>query len=563
MGVKGRVAVGARVTAEVTLGLAALLLAAYFLLAAGPGRSLAAVVLEDEMNGRATFGNILLDPFGASLSVVDLAIHDPTEAPVAALEVAYAVPRSLLDNAYETVRLGGLFLHVVVDEEGNVNLARLAKEKKKKRERPPEPVAFAVDRLDLGDSHVRVETPLADLDVGPISVTGSLAAGEDGIPKGDGVLTAARIVLDPKLEDETVRLLARILGLEGKRELGPLVMKAGTRDEVLDIPDLSVVLSDLALQAAGHAGLETGAFEATLRLVRQDRTLATLAASLAGDSWRLSTRLDGITLPPAATETLSFPGLEIAGIELEAGPESLTLNAARLRVPELSGGGFVAGGLTLAMKAAYQAAQPLQELGRALAAAASPEEGIGRVLEQWKEGALELALTIDSAVCLKRQYGVPMIWKLRLKPLEAGRFALSIGLEVAPGGRLEIDLEIQAPGADGTRPYSAVLRARDLPLWCPLELAEASAMLRNMLVGRMTGELVFTSRDLASPLLLVESCRFDFADNPSGIYFFCPEEVQTWDMAAGIDLSPLLGKVHFGKGMMWMKMRPAGGLRQR
>lgn len=547
----GRGRQGGDWAASIALRLATLLLVLYFLGVAVAGPGIVSYAVEDEFLGGAEVGALVVDPLGTAVTVTDFTLTDTEKNPVVQVDGILAVADSIVDQQFTDLAVGGGRVRLALDEEGNLNLLALKRPKKKG---PHKPSGFRVDRLSVGDFAVTLETPFADLEAGPLKVTGwvNQEPGRQADGKVDGEV--ARVLLTPKGADAE-RVLEALTGKPGPFELGPVLVVAGVSGDRVELPDLRVDLAESELSVWGWADLSAGIGKAVVSILEQGKPNFSLLVDNSEADPTVALRLERLDFPGVDAYGVAVPSVEVRGMSASLLPQHLSILVNRLQAGRIDLGEAVVKGTSVSSELEYEGREKLRPLFDRVSGAASAGEQAASVLAGWARGSLMLSVLLDEvALTGGRLVARPLRLKVSGGPDKKGRVEIRGEVTLHPHGGLEVDAVWLKPNREGASGFVLEVRVESLQTEALLAAADVPAMLRRMFSGRLQGKLRLHGVWPGKPEVVVDECRFDLTSEQGVVTFKTPGTGEVWELQNPPELSFLTREVKFGKGKLQIVM---------
>lgn len=546
----GRLAALGRGAGVVLLGLVSILLPAYFLTASSPGRAMITGLMEDEIHGTALLEGVVLDPVGGSASVTGLVVKDRQDRPVMEIDALHAVASSVVDNAYDKVLLRGGRLLVEVDEQGQVNWANLVKDTPSTGK--PSPTVFRVDHISVADTTVTVQTPFADLELGPVSASGSAAVAAGGPPAGRGTARIEHFALSPRHE-EVAAILTAVVGDAGPYRFGPLEGKSRLDGNLIKLESFHLQFPLAEVNFRGEIDHKELIGELFMNLVTQGEEIASFGIRVQPEDWFLSVLISSLELPEMPAPGIHVPGFELNHFSFNVVPRQFTVGLNRLMVDRLTVADYGLHRASVSGRVHFEADDRLDVIADKLGSLEAPWGQLEYLLGHWQKGEVNLSLLVESIVRQRELLVEPLRLKVEVNPGKDGRVEATVRFTPHPHGSVEVDLAVDPVDESGHRPWAGEVRVNDLYLPPLLGLAGVSGMLKTMLAGKLNGKIRFRAARLGTPLVQVDDCRFELKGGATPLVFLCPKEQQEWDFDAKINASFFKKEVTFGEGRLLIR----------
>ena len=534
--------------AVLLLGLASLLLLAYFLGVTTPGRSYVSGLARDEIHGDAEVGWIVADPVDGSVALVNLAVWDRHNDPVLELDGVYAVPSALEYPIFERLTVDGGKLYLAVDQEGRLSLDTLFK--KKPSSGPSKPDVFSLNDVSVTDFSVALATPFLDLDVGPLRGAGFAWQKADGSRAGTVDATISTFTIAPKLKELSAYAEA-VLGRKGPLVFGPLEGAVDWVGPKVTLRRFRLEFPGLELAVSGEVDVTTLFGEVNLAVRAEGVEAASIAARVARDGWTLSGLVNSVTVPRASMGGLEIPGVALQGVTFNASGKTASLSLSRLFVDAIEQDGLAARGVAVSGAFRFQASAPFEELVPKLEQVEGEWDRIGYLLKGWGGGEIVLSVLVDELGYRGRSLARPVRVKFNARPEPEGTVGASLRLGLHPLGAVAVEMTFKPAGESGRTAYGATVKIDSLDVGPLVEAADPPMMLKRMLSGNLKGGITFYCPDLGSPVIVVRECRFDLEnEGGGGVVISCPEGEQKWDLSVDPEFSYFKKEISFGEGKL-------------
>lgn len=547
----------ARTGGQVLQILSSLLLVVYFLGVSAPGRATVSWLAKDEIHGEAEVGSIAVDPVGGAYVAMDLSVLDRDAQPVVEVGGVELVADSLLDRTFSHLLVREAKLRVAVDEEGRVNLLEL---KKHHGGPPSEPQGFRVESFLVDDSSAVIETPFADLELGPLTLKGTASETPPSLPQGEIEAHIARLSLHPRVP-EVVETLLGLMGSDAPYEFGPVEGSARFSGGILELHELTFAFPGSRAYLLANVDVlgETG--KASLTVTSGGKDAGALLVQLDEKEWAFSLLINVLDIPGGGGETVKVPRVEMNGLSLNAVPEHLTFKLNRLALDELLVDSYAATQLSTSSGFHFEGNHRLETLPGVLAGQDGFWPAVEALAAQWKKGSLTFSLLADKLRLREELLAAPLRFKVAGGPAGEGAITLEASLALHPHGTVTAGVVVDTENREGLRPYAVTIEVDGLNMKPVLAILDLPGMIAGMLQGTLSGRLNFGGLRLGDTVWHVTECSFDL-DNPGGgMEFVLPEKTQDWDMAAGIGFSFFTKEITFGAGKLKMlaKQRTVDG----
>jgi hypothetical protein len=539
------------ITGQILLGLSTILLVIYFLGVSQPGRATVAWVVEGEIHGTADVGNVFLDPLSAAVTMTDLAIRDDQDRPVASVRSLQVIPEGVSPPLFKFLHLDGMKFSIYLDQDGRFSLESLFRDKEKKGNRRPKPLLL--DRLLIGDSEVRLDTPFGSIEAGLVEVNAHVEAEPDQFPSGQGEAEIGRFILAPR--DELVGvILEGLLGSAGPYSFGPLLAQASFGNDQVHIPELSLTFPAANLRIQGRLNPLLLEGRLALSVTSDGQDIASLLAERSADSWLFSTLVTQLTIPGLDDETWMVPQLELNGLSVNALPKTITCKLNRLSSPDVKLGELHLEETSLSANLHYEGSEPVDSY---IAAVLGQDFPVDRFLAQWRKGKLSLSLLVSRIVLEKALVAAPLRVRLEALRTDDHKVHLTLSTTLHPHGSITAELRADLNTADGKTPFVATVTVKGLETETLVAAAGLPGFVRGMVTGRLDGRLEVVGHELAAGIVKVNHCRFDLTRKEGGnMVFRTPDDNQNWDFTKEPGFSLFTKEVKFGEGRLIMEVAP-------
>jgi len=541
----------AGVSGEVLLYLSSFLLVFYFLGISAPGRATVSWLAQDEIHGAAEVGGVAVDPLGGSYVAVDLAVVDLENRPVVNVGGLEVVADSLLDKEFHRLLVREARVTVTVDEEGRVNLLKL----KKHKEGPPSaPSGFRLDDITVNDSSVALETPFANVELGPVSVAGAASKVPTGTPQAEVKARIDRLSLVPQTP-EIVQSLAGLFGPDTAYEFGPVEGSVRFRDGALQLKEVTFDFPGSRAHLVADIDVLNLTGRTSLTVVTDGRDAGALYAQRDAGGWALSLLVNTLDIPGGGGDSVKIPRVEMTGLSLNAVPEHFTFKLNRLAMDDLRVDAYSALGFSTSSTLHFEGRDKMDGLVSQL----GEQDGLWLVLDslasQWRKGNLTLSILSDRLRRGEKLLASPFRLKVSGGPDDKGVITLEASLNFHPHGGVRAQAVVEKVNREGRRPYAVTIEIDALNTKPVLAIVDPPGILAGMLKGTLSGRLSFNGNRISDSIWHVTECRFALENQGGGIDFLLPEKTQNWDMAAGIGFSFFAKEITFGAGKLKMVVK--------
>jgi len=536
------------------LGTATLVLVIHFTASSGAGRSVVAAVVEGDLNGAASIGNIIVDPLTGMLAMADLKVTDRDNAPVAEVGAIAVVPSAVTETDIESLLVDKACVTVRIDEEGRTNLDDLFREKETKK--PSAPSLFRISDIDVDESSLVVTTPFADLTAGPVTLNGTHVKEVDGTVSGSCTTSCGKLVVKPRVTS-IADYFRKLTGADDL-ELGPLDASVEwTRDRVrvqalnLEVPGASVfVRADVDVNALGG--------ELAVAVRSGGAEVATFTTRVAEKEWFVSALVNHFCLPGGEVAGLMLPDATLDGFIANASENNFSLTLDRFLVENYSDEGLSTSSLSVSAGIRFVPKGRMSDLYAQVDSASSLAEAFRRVIREWSSGEITLALLAEDLFVSGSAVASPLRLKVHAMPTKERGAKLEAQLSVHPLGSVQGEVTVTAPDRKGDSGYSARLWTDGLDLVPLSPLLDLPPMARKLLNGKLVGQATFSAAQMESPTVRFQSCRFETtAEDGGGLVLQCAAGDQDFDFSKEPDVSFLKKEIAFGTGRMTFQVKPA------
>jgi hypothetical protein len=534
------------------LGVSTVAFLAYFLASSAVGAGVVSVVAESDLNGGMNVGSILADPVSGTLAMADLTVTDSSNAPVATVGGIAVTPSAITETDLSNLLVQRARINVRIDEDGRVNLDGLFKEKEKKE--PGKPSLLRVAAFGVADSTVTIETPWADLFLGPIDADGNHTKQVDGSVSGSTVVRIAGLTLTPK-SASLAAYLAALTGTGGSLTVGPLDLDAAWTRQSVTVHRLSLEAPGGGLFLKGEADVASLAGQAAATFRYLGREVASASVKAHDTDWHVSTMVAHLAVPEGTVEGLWIPAAQVDGLLLSVSEENVSVSLDRMTLGAVRQGDLVAGPLSLSGSIRYSPRTTLSDIAAEIDALPSPGLAPLTVLQAWVSGETTLTFLADELSVRGSPLARPLRLRVYARPDKQGTRA-ELLLSLHPLGALQAEWTMAPRPRDGGFPCSAHIWTDGFDLDPLLAAVDLPPMVRKMVSGRLKGQVRFTAKDLASAHIRVQACRFETsAKDGSGLVVECRPGEQEFDFSVEPDFSYLKREISFGPGKMTFQMK--------
>jgi len=527
-----------------------ILLVVYFLGASNPGRAMVTSLAQEEIMGEAKVGGIALDPATQSLALYGIELTDADHRPAVKLGAVAVDLESLADRHLEKLSLAEAEVLIALDDRWQVNLARFLRPKPPRPKKKPRP--FRVDHLTLADSTIRLETPVADLDVGPVDLQGHVIGRGGQFPDGELSTRIEAIQFQPH-EPVTRDAVRGLLGTDGPYRFGPWHGRIGLADGRLRVDDMVFSFPGVQAHLAAQVGLLDLTGQLSVTVDSNGSKAGGFMVRLDPQGFALSLLVNFMRLPGARGETLCLPPVEVNGFSFNARPEHFALKLNRLSLEYLDLGNVSATGVSLNGSLDFEPRTPLDDLVEATAPA-SVWETLTLASEQWQEGELGLSLLVDRVSVGGLELARPLRLRVAGTPGDQPEVRLTARLALSPHGTARGEAVVHTGGKERKTPYEAWLHIKDLETTPILALFDLPGMLKGMLKGRLSGKIGLEADYLGAPVIRVRECTFLLEREAGDLTFSIPSGEQVWDFSVDPEFSFFKKEIRFGEGRLLMSV---------
>lgn len=526
--------------------LATVLLIAYFALVSGPGAAFVSGLLEEQIRGTASVGSIDADPLSGTVFLKGVALRGADGEEVVQLETVEAAPRSLSGKVLDRLRLTGLMVKVVLDEDGRLNLQSFLA---KKKEKPSKPTGYAVRDLSVDRSEVLFESPYADLHLAGLTVSGAAQEAPGGAARGNLEASVVKMGLTPKAQ-EAEEIFAGLAGVAGPYNLGPFQAVAEWGNGVLSVKELKLALGGMDLRARGRLEIARLWGEGYVSGWSEGREAFAFSTRLDEQGWYLALLVNQLSVPGVEGSAVEFPPIELTGMNFTTVGDRLTLSLKRLNVARLRlSPRMELVGLSVSSNVRFESRGALSNLVMDVANT-GVWDALALLARSWKNGRLTLLVLVDEVLVEGKVLVRPLRLRIHGKPA-VGKVELNLAADLFPLGSVDAGLAL---GSDAPVAWSGTVTVTSLDVSPLVSLLDVPAMLKSMLGGTLSGRVELAAEELGSPMVRVSQCRFELKGRNGTIVLSGggDDTGEVWDFSVEPEVSLFSREIRFGPGkLVW------------